>query len=119
MKGILSDLDVFAIGMECVGAPYTWLYGALNTKMVPKAIKDSRRLNGSDSKQAISIVEMLRPKNVYLYALGLEPCYKYFMGIEYDDDSKQILESKKMIEACQAFNLDAETMFGRKTVLFE
>lgn len=119
MQDILSDIDVYAIGMECVGAPYTWLYGALHTKMVPKVIKDSRRLDGSDSKQAYGVVKMLKPKNVYIYALGLEPWYKYFMGLEYEEDSKQLLESKKMIEACKEIGIEAETMYGRKTIILQ
>lgn len=116
MKEILSDLDVYAIGMECVGAPYTWLYGALNTKVVPKTIKNSRRLNGSDCKQAIEIVSLINPKRVFLYALGLEPWYKYFMGLEYNDDSKQIIESNRMLDECRGLGIEAETMYGRKTL---
>ncbi len=117
MQDVLSDLDVYAIGMECVGAPYVWLYGALHTKMVPKSIKDSRRLNGSDCKQAISVVELLKPKSVYIYALGLEPWFKYFMGLEYDETSKQLIESNKMIDLCKEIGISAETMFGRKTMI--
>jgi len=119
MEKELSGLDIYAIGMECVGAPYTWLYGALHTKMVPKVIKDSRRLDGSDAKQAYSVVEMIKPKIVYIYALGLEPWFKYFMGLEYEEDSKQLLESNKMIDACRDIGIEAERMFGRKVVLLE
>lgn len=119
MEDLLSDLDVFAIGMECVGAPYTWLYGALHTKMVPKAIKDSRRLDGSDCKQAFSIVNMLKPKRVCIYALGLEPWYKYFMGLEYEEDSKQLIESKQMIESCGGIDISAEIMSGKKTIILD
>lgn len=116
LRGVLADLDVFAIGMECVGAPYTWLYGALHTKMVPKAIRDSRRLNGSDFKQALPIVKMLQPRQVFIYALGREPWYKYFMGLEYEENSVQILECNKMTEACRDLGVSVEAMYGRKTL---
>lgn len=116
MRDILRDIDVFCIGMECVGAPYTWLYGALHTRAVSKAIKNSRRLNGSDSKQAFDIVSLIRPKQAYIYALGMEPWYKYFMGIEYSDDSTQIRESKAMIEACGGIGIPAAALFGKKTI---
>lgn len=116
LKEVLADLDVFAIGMECVGAPYTWLYGALHTKMVPKAIRDSRRLNGSDSRQALQIIRMLQPRRVFIYALGREPWYKYFMGLEYDDDSVQIQECRKLTEACRDLGVSVEAMFGRRTL---
>lgn len=116
MHDVLEGLDVYAIGMECVGAPFTWLYGALHSKMVPKAIKDSRRLDGSDCEQAFGVVQRIKPKHVCIYALGLETCFKYFMGLEYEDDSKQLLESNKMVEACAGIDIPAETMKGRKTI---
>lgn len=114
----LGDVDMLCIGMECVGAPYTWLYGALHTKMVSKNIKNSRRLNGSDYQQALGIVDALNPKEVYIYALGIEPWYKYFMGVEYDDDSKQIVESGKLIETCTQRRIHCESLYGKKTLTF-
>lgn len=114
IHAIVGDVDVLAIGMECVGAPYTWLYGALTTKVVTKKIKDTRRLNGSDFLQAAHMVETFRPAQVCIYALGLEPWYKYFMGIEYGDDSKQIQESQKLLDACAARGIPAERMYGRR-----
>ena len=114
---LFSKIDVLAIGMECVGAPYTWLYGALHTKMVSNAIKSSRRLNGSDCKQALPMVEAFAPAQVFIYALGREPWYKYFMGIEYSDDSRQVIESTRMIEACNAMGVAAEALYGKKTVV--
>lgn len=116
---LFFDLDILAIGMECVGAPYTWLYGALHTKLVSKAIKNSRRLNGSDCKQALPIVKAFNAKQVFIYALGMEPWYKYFMGIEYEDESLQIIESNKMLEACRQENIPAEALYGRKTMHFK
>lgn len=113
-----TDIDVLAIGMECVGAPYTWLYGALHTKLVSKSIKNSRRLNGSDCEQALPIVEAFKAKQVFIYALGMEPWYKYFMGIEYEDESMQIVESNKMLKACEEINIPAQALYGKKVVHF-
>jgi hypothetical protein len=112
----LGTVDIMAIGMECVGAPYTWLYGALHTKLVGKKIKESRRLNGSDFDKARQIAEVFKPSQVFLYALGLEPWYKYFMGIDYSENSMQIIETAKMIENCAANRIPAERLYGKKTV---
>jgi len=111
-----GNLDVLAIGMECVGAPYTWVYGALHTRSVPRAIRESRRLNGSDSAQALEMVNAFRPRRVFAYALGLEPWYKYFMGIEYQNDSRQIVESRQFIEACRNRGIEAGTLYGQHTL---
>lgn len=114
-----KDFDILAVGMECVGAPYTWLYGALTTRPVAKNIKASRRLNGSDFARALPMAQMFAPRRVFVYALGAEPCYKYITGIDYHDDSRQIVESGKMIDACKAMGIEAECMFGKKTIAFE
>jgi len=110
----IGDIDILAIGMECIGAPYTWLYGALHTKRVSKQIKESRRLNGSNYQQASNIVKVLSPKQVYIYALGQEPWYRYFMGIDYSDDSEQIVQSRKMMDFCRDYGCNAEALFGKK-----
>ncbi|UAA39456.1 MBL fold metallo-hydrolase [Paraneptunicella aestuarii] len=113
---IFNDLDVLAIGMECVGAPYTWAYGALHTKKVPKAIKNSRRLDGSDCEQALPMVKAFNAKYVCVYAIGLETCFKYFNGLEHEEDSRQVHESNKFLEACKQIDVPAEMLFCKKTI---
>jgi L-ascorbate metabolism protein UlaG (beta-lactamase superfamily) len=110
---ITGDLDVLAIGMECVGAPYTWLYGALTTEAIPKNIRESRRLNGSDFAKAALMAESFRPRHMLIYALGMEPWYGYFMGLQYSDDSEQIIQSSKMVEYCRNINLPVERLCGK------
>lgn len=117
LQPLLHDADIFAVGMECVGAPYTWLYGALNTKKVAQNIRDSRRLNGSDSTQALEIIDLLAPKSVFIYALGMEPWYKYFIGLDYTDDAEQIQESQKALDECEKRNIPAERLFGKKIIV--
>jgi L-ascorbate metabolism protein UlaG (beta-lactamase superfamily) len=112
----LGEVDVMAIGMECVGAPYTWLYGALHTKLVSKKIKESRRLNGSNFEQANNIAEIFKPSHLFLYALGMEPWYKYFMGLDYDENSVQITETGKMLDECARRNIPAERLYGKMTM---
>jgi L-ascorbate metabolism protein UlaG (beta-lactamase superfamily) len=109
---IFGELDVLAVGMECVGAPYTWLYGALTTTPVRRNIRESRRLRGSDFEKAAKIVETFRPRNVVIYALGMEPWYRYFMGVNYHADSEQIVESEKMLDYCRARGILAQRIYG-------
>jgi hypothetical protein len=42
----------------------------------------------------------------------MEPWYNYFMGIEYSDDSKQITESKKLLDLCLERGIPAERMYA-------
>ena len=118
VRNITGDVDVLAIGMECVGAPYTWLYGALNTQKVSKEIKDSRRLNGANSEQAMNITKVFNAKEVFLYAMGMEPWYKYFMGVDYQDESPQIIESDKLLSRCKEVTIPCERLVGKKILTY-
>ncbi len=42
-----GNLDVMFLGMECDGAPLSWLYGPLLTKKLSRDQDNSRRLAGS------------------------------------------------------------------------
>jgi L-ascorbate metabolism protein UlaG (beta-lactamase superfamily) len=119
IHSITGDLDVLAIGMECVGAPYTWLYGALTTETVSRKIKESRRLNGSGFEKAAGMLETFRAKQVLIYALGMEPWYGYFMGVDYNDDSEQIVQSGKMVEHCRQLGVPVERLCGKHELMFQ
>lgn len=114
-----GDLDIMAIGMECVGAPYTWLYGALNTKKLSFEQKESRRLNGSDANTVERMIQSFNPKQVHIYALGMEHWFSYFMGLDYADDSEQIVQSQKLLDICQARNLPARRLCGKLTLTID
>ena len=63
-----------------------------------------------------AIIKLLQPRRVFVYALGREPWYKYFTGLQYDDHSVQIQECKKLTDACRDLGVSVEAMYGRKTL---
>lgn len=113
IHALTGDLDVLAIGMECVGAPYTWVYGALTTEMVPKNIKESRRLNGADFAKASLMIETFKPGTVLVYALGMEPWYSYFTGLSYTENSEQIVQSSRLVEHCEQAGIPIKRLNGK------
>lgn len=114
IHAITGDLDMLFIGMECVGAPMSWLYGALFTKPVPRAVNESRRFNGSDFALASRLVDIFRPRHVGIYALGMEPWFRYFMGVDYDDDARQIVESDQLLRFCGERDVPAERLAAKR-----
>jgi L-ascorbate metabolism protein UlaG (beta-lactamase superfamily) len=110
----LGDLDALFLGMECVGAPLTWLYGPLLTRPIDKAMNDSRRVNGSNYQQGIQIVNQFNFKEVYVYAMGQEPWLNYVMSLKYTEKSRPIVESNQLIADCRARGIVAERLFGEK-----
>jgi L-ascorbate metabolism protein UlaG (beta-lactamase superfamily) len=114
---LLGKPDILFIGMECEGAPYTWNYGPLLPHKVKRQQSQSRRLDGSDSKRAIELVETMGPAAVYVYAMGMEPWLTYITSITYADDSVPLLESDAFIADCQVRGIPAERAFGHKEII--
>jgi L-ascorbate metabolism protein UlaG (beta-lactamase superfamily) len=113
----IGGADALFLGMECDGAPLTWLYGPLLSKRIERAQDESRRLAGSNYEQAISIVDQLRCKEVYVYAMGQEPWLNYVMSLKYTQESRPIVESDRLIKTCSDRGIVAERLFGEKEIL--
>ena len=80
---LIGDIEVLFVGMECNGAPMSWIYGPLLTQRIERQKDHSRRLAGSDYERARAIVEELHCREVYVYAMGQEPWLNYVMSVKY------------------------------------
>jgi len=115
----IGPVDVMFFGMECDGAPLTWLYGPLMTKKITRDQDASRRLAGSNFEEAFSLLKIFKPKEVYVYAMGQEPWLEYISSVRYTDESNPIIQSNKLIEKCRELGLATERLFGEKEILYE
>lgn len=115
----IGDLDILFIGMECDGAPLSWVYGSLLSKPLDRKMDRSRKLSGSDFERGIEIVNRFNCGRVFVYAMGQEPWLCYVTSIVYTDDSKQIVESDKLVEECRARGIEAERLFGCKEIFLD
>src|SRR5262249_38790994 len=116
LRQCFGKIDVLFLGMECEGAPLSWFYGPLFTIPLLRKHDQSRRQNGSDYERGISIVDALRPEQVYVYAMGQEPWLKYLTSLQYAPESVQIVESDKLIVECQRRGLAAERLYLHKEI---
>jgi L-ascorbate metabolism protein UlaG (beta-lactamase superfamily) len=114
-----GDVDALFLGMECDGAPLSWLYGPLLSQKLERGMDESRRLAGSNYEQAMNIVNSLNCREAYVYAMGQEPWLNYVMSIKYTEQSRPIIESTKLINACRERGIVAERLFGEKEILLE
>jgi L-ascorbate metabolism protein UlaG (beta-lactamase superfamily) len=115
----VGDVDALFLGMECAGAPLTWLYGPLLTTPMERTMDESRRLSGSNFEQGRSIAELFRCKEVYVYAMGQEPWLNYITSIKYTSDSLPIVESDKLLKWGHEQGITAERLFGEREILIE
>lgn len=114
----IGNVDVMFIGMECDGAPLTWLYGPLMTKKLPRDMDGSRRLAGSDCEKGLSLVNIFNPKELYVYAMGQEPWCEFISSIKYTAESHPIVQSDKLVNICRSRGMVAERLFGEKELLY-
>jgi L-ascorbate metabolism protein UlaG (beta-lactamase superfamily) len=115
----VGDVDAIFLGMECDGAPLSWLYGPLMTKKIERAMDESRRLAGSNFDQAIDIVHRFNAKETYVYAMGQEPWLGHIMSLKYTEESRPIVESNRLIQECTKYGIYAERLFGEKEILID
>jgi len=78
---------------------------------------NSRRLAGSNCEQATRLVDQFNCREVYVYAMGQEPWLTYIMSLKYTEQSRPIIESNKLIDACRERGIVAERLFGEKEIL--
>lgn len=115
----VGDVDALFVGMECDGAPLSWLYGPLLTQKIERSVDESRRLAGSNFEQAVDIVNKFNCSECYVYAMGQEPWLNYIMNLKYTAESRPIIESNRLIQDCQSRGIIAERLFGEKEILME
>ena len=116
---LIGRVDSLFLGMECDGAPLTWLYGPLLTNDLPRDMDNSRRLAGSNYDRANAIVDVLKPRELYVYAMGMEPWLEFISSIKYTDESRPIVHSNQLIEVCQSRQIIAERLYGEKELFYE
>lgn len=111
-----GDIDILFLGMECDGAPLSWLYGPLLTRPIDRRMDHSRRLSGSNFERGIDIVTRFGCREAYVYAMGMEPWLRYIMAKEYTPDSDPIIASTRLIEDCRSRGIKAERLFGEREI---
>jgi L-ascorbate metabolism protein UlaG (beta-lactamase superfamily) len=112
-----GNIDVLFLGMECDGAPLSWMYGPLLTKPLERKMDHSRRLAGSNYERGIDIVKRFGCKEAYVYAMGQEPWLNYVMSIKYTEESNPIKASNQLVAECRALGVAAERLFGEREIL--
>jgi L-ascorbate metabolism protein UlaG (beta-lactamase superfamily) len=114
-----GDIDVIFLGMECDGAPLSWLYGPLLTEELSREKDQSRRLSGSDYQRGIRLVDIFKPRETYVYAMGQEPWLEFISTVRYTKESNPIIQSNKLVEECNRRGIIAERLFGEKELLYD
>lgn len=113
LRKSIGDIQTVFLGMECVGAPLSWLYGALLPAKLQHVYDKTRRTKGSDSGAAMALIDAVGCNRVYIYALGTEPWLYHTMGMA-SEDTMQIKEANKVLSQVRGkdFFIDAQRPYG-------
>jgi L-ascorbate metabolism protein UlaG (beta-lactamase superfamily) len=114
----IGNIDILFLGMECDGAPLSWLYGPYITAKVTREIDMTRRLAGSNYLRGIAFVNTFKPDNVFVYAMGQEPWLNYIMAVKYTDESNPIIASNRLLQECTERGIVSERLFGEKKLIY-
>lgn len=118
ISAIFGKIDILFLGMECLGAPFSWTYGALLPLAVDRKKDQSRRLNGSDFERGMKVVKSLGCDSVYVYAMGAEPWLQFITSIDPDPNTPPAVNARQLIAECKNLGLTAELLYGSAEVSF-
>lgn len=114
MRKHVGKVDMAFLGMECAGAPLTWLYGALLTTPVTKRMSDSRTLSGSNAAQASAIMTELAASEAYVYAMGEENwLVGHVMATSYNEGSYQLKQVDEFMGWCAGHGVKGDHLYGQ------
>lgn len=117
IQRIYGKSEVLFLGMECEGAPASWIYGPMFTKPLTREVDQSRRARGSNYAEAVSLIERLGfESGVYIYAMGQEPWLSHILDNELSDDSVATAESRKLVAWCEQRSIASENLFAKKEI---
>ncbi len=110
----LGRADLAFLGMECDGAPPTWLYQALLASPLNKKMSDSRKGSGSNAVQAADIMTELGAGEVYVYAMGEESWLGHILATSYTEDSYQMKQVEEFLGWCADHGIPAEHLLNKR-----
>ncbi len=109
----IGPIDEAFLGMECQGAPMTWMYSPLFPAPLDRKMSLSRRLNGSDAVEAAGLVKALGAKRACIYALGEEPWLQHVMATNYTPESYQLRQVQQFQTWCANEGVEFHHLYGQ------
>jgi len=98
---------------------FNLVVGPLLPENLERDKDQSRRLAGCNFNQSSALIDVFNPKNVFVYAMGMEPWLKYISSIKYTDESLPIVESNKLLDYCESKGIESERLYGEKIIEYK
>lgn len=114
----LGPIQTVFLGMECVGAPLSWGCGPFFPVKLDRTIDQTRRYKGADSLRAQKLLAAVEAEQLYIYAMGMEPWFEHLLGLAYEEDATQLIESSNLLKVVREAGFkSAERLFGKSEII--
>jgi L-ascorbate metabolism protein UlaG (beta-lactamase superfamily) len=97
LRKILGPIESVFVGTESVGAPLTWHNGSNFLRRPTREQNQTRRYHGCNGRRALQLLEAVKARRIYVYAMGKEPWFEHLLGFGTGEDSPQLKESRILI----------------------
>lgn len=116
---LLREVDAFFYAVEANGAPLSWGNGPLLTQPPNRQMDQTRRQGSATGSQLSGLLELLRPRRYYSYALALEPWLRHVVATPEHEMKTRLREVELALETCRRLGLVGERLQGRAELLLE
>jgi hypothetical protein len=115
----LGPIEHIFLGTESVGATLSWICGPLFPVKPTSAQEQSRRYHGCNADRALALLEAVKCRTLYNYAMGLEPWMTYILGLALSNDSQQMQDSECLLRRAGGRGIQAVRLFGPQTIYLD
>lgn len=117
LRRILGPIQTVFLGMECVGAPLTWVYGPFMPRSIEHSHNQTRRSNACNAQAAMHLIKAVGGTRLYIYAMGREPWLRHLMALPASEQSPQIQEADTVLKYLRDQGcIEAERPYGRMDI---
>lgn len=114
----LGSIHTVFLGMECVGASLSWGCGPFFPVKLDRTIDQTRRYKGADSLRGQKLLAAVEAERLYIYAMGMEPWLEHLLGLAYEEDALQLIESSNLLNVVREAGFkSAERLFGKHEII--
>ncbi len=114
LRELAGPVNVLFAGMECVGAPLSWVYGPMLPIRPEHRHSLSRRSNGCNAEHAIRLATAVRCEKAFVYAVGREPWIKHLLALSPSENDAYMTEISSFIESLKrTCDVEAALLFGK------
>ena len=114
---LAGPVSILFAGMECVGAPLSWVYGPMLPIKPDHRHSQDRRSNGCNAEHALKLATAVRCERAFVYAVGREPWIKHILALSPSENDAYMKEINSFSESLKRDRgVEARLLFGKSEI---